>query len=322
MNYVTSSTNFVGQPTTNLQITDNGYEPPISKDWRNNMGLLHLEGLSKSPDFNPSNCIITSQTGFTGINTYNVRRLAVTRFSFTDVIPTIVDKNNLVDFTVDAVDYQAVLPIGFYQVPGFGANTFLDALVTALTNASGQVFSITPVVVNKFQSVYGGGLYYNLTCAGHVFSFPKTRNNLRLVPVFGPNFESLETETKVVGPLLLLQTRFFDVRSNTLTQDEKISSKSNLYGSTSSIFRVNLKTIYDSDRTEFGAPGDGPFKGNSVVVDAVVPRFINCNPNRQLTSVDIRLVDEFGEILTTLPPISNGNGYPLKYTIEIIMEPN
>ena len=306
-----------------LTTRDNAYEPSLnSKEWLNNRGVYYLEAKSKSPNFNPCDCVPTAQTGSSATVTYGIRRLGVTKFTYDNLIPTIVEKNRYVDFTVNGTPFVAILDIGFYNVPSYGVNSFLDELIAAMTAASGVVFTVVPIAPRAYQSEYGGGMFYNIqVAAGNTYAFTKTRRMERLEPVFGPNFDTVESQNKIVGPLLLLQTRFFDVRSGSLTEDQKIPAYSNLYGSSDTIFRVYTETIYnEQDRLQFGPPPQGKWSGSRIVVNAPNPRWINRDPTKTISNIDIRLVDEFGEILETMPPISDQNGYPFSYSIEILLE--
>jgi len=308
-----------------LKSTDNSYEPRyVESNWTTNRGYIHLEAISKSPEFNPSACIITGQPGNSKFSAHGVRKLAVSKFSCSDMIPLINSKNRTVTFTVNGVQYQCDLDVGFYSVPGYSPKSLLYELLAQMSLASGFVFTVIPNVLKSFDSVYGGGLFYEIAIQGGVdtFRFVKTPTMEKLVPVFGPPFSSFEQNSFVVGPLLLLPTRHIDVRSNALTADQKIQSFSNSYGASSTIFRVNLRNIYDDQAMLTLNPQIGIYSGSYLTYEEENLRWINMDPNKAISSIDITLIDEFGEILETLPPQSDQSGYPFSYSMELLIEPN
>ena len=118
-----------------------------------------------------------------------------------------------------------------------------------------------------------------------------------------------ETE-KVYGPVMLIYTRYFDIRSRVLTQDQHMPSYSTDDGA-----NINIMRIYTENRAELG----GNY-GRVLQFEIHNNKWVNVRPDRHLTNIDIQIFDEWNELLVL--PTSNGDnqGQNFFWMLDMILE--
>lgn len=232
--------------------------------------------------------------------TSNIVRLAVRNLIMSWITPNVNERNNVVTFfsSVSGTTHTVTVPEGFYGNP----TILMDALVTALntaTGASGLTFShaipTTNPIISTLSSA-GGNYYFDLNCLA--VTKGKQLWNLPL--------DQVATNNKVVGSINGLYTRYVDIHSKTLTQYSKNPNSSNARGQINLLYRVYLE--YDL----FGAP---QYIRNNIQNGIG----INFNPSTNISNIDLKLNDEFGDLLY-IPQYASGTDSGFFLDIAFITE--
>lgn len=219
----------------------------------------------------------------------NLSRISLNSFNINYITPNINRRNNVISFysSVGVGVFTVTLREGFYTTP-LAVITEIVTQLNTVSGASGLVFNSTPVYNNpglyNLNSV-GGDYFFKLDCIAITRGY-----QLYALPT-----DIAFTNTKVVGNISLLYTRYIDVCSDTLVQYSKIRTQTN--GKSANL----LMRIFIDDATKPHVIG---FYINSGIPDISY----NFLYQSQINRINFRLLDQFGDLIY-LPTNNGTNGF-------------
>lgn len=281
---------------------DQNLEPQMMRIRASNNGKLYLSSKDDSLSAtDPSDVIL----GYPTVGEHQrsiIFANKIDKFAVTNVVlywgtPNVNPRNNEYTFhsTFSGNDHSVIVTPGFYKTP----NDLMTAIINGLNSVTAQSgltfsFSLDPLSDSIAGTLSAaGGNYYFI-----VDSFLKKSRYL-----WGPPLSQTPTNGKQFGAVQLQYTRFIDFASTKLESYAKMRSANSFNGENNIIFRLNLV-----DQIE---PG---------VVRAATeePRFINWDSTENMSAIDIRLYDEWGEQLYV--PLYNDSETNLDWNMTILTE--
>lgn len=260
-----------------IQLDENLEPPFIRVRETNSQYLLINSNPNKNiPAQNPSDIILTLDRGMPRVN-----RLAFRSIQFINLSPNINPRNNIFNFFRNGVAFTATI------TPNQNFNGLLryQALVAEMNIATGTpgefTATLSPTLVNTITIT---------NTLANTFRFSNNSNGvMKGQYLFGFNISNFGLGTDATSHVLSYitdnYTRYFDITSFELTQYTKIDS-SGVNVPAEALFRVFL---IDNGTTDYG--------NNIIVSPSTLPPFLNYERSRSISTVDIKLLDEFNEVL-------------------------
>lgn len=259
--------------TDDLIGNDENLEPQFVRVRASNHAFVYLDANDSQNQSNSNNDFLF----FTNMTSIKIKRIAVAEVSFFDITPNVNIRNNQLAFfrQSDGARFNIVIPEDYYQ----SGATFLADIVSALNaSGSGIVFTATPVLsIYPLTFTVGGTAAFRWDETSTMITRGEFLINL-LEPRSGPDVYSI---VKFVGPMYMQYTRYVDVLSYSLNEYTKNpTSANNRHSNTSLLIR-----IYFDD---FIAPVRR-------TIPVLTLSWFNFNRTRGIDSIDIKLIDEFGD---------------------------
>ncbi len=284
--YDIKNQNVIMVPISDEMQTDQNLEPQMVRLRAQNHAVMHLDA-SEGNKINLSKKLNKINLSTGNIYTNRVKRIAFNALGFFDALLNVIGAdssnttfvNNIVTFflTNTGLTHTATVVPGRYETPG----ALMTALTFAMTNAvpaTGRIFtsavSTNPTVINVYDiSVnMADTWHFLLTSPGMIFG--RSLWNL--------SRQQLDTNSKKIGAIWLLYTKFIDFRSSSIFQYTKNPNSSNAQGANNILYRLFLR----------------PAVSNLIAQEPTLfVKYINYNRERSLTNVDIELFDEFNNPL-------------------------
>lgn len=264
------------------QQLDQNLEPQHVRIRSNNNALLYLDSadrIDQQPfnDFSLNKATVLSR---------KIKRFALDGAQFMWSIPNVNEKNNVITFfsTTSLLNHSVTVPQGFYDF-----TTIQVAMVTALNTVSGA-----SGLTWSTSAVPAGGMKFNLNVAGGTYHFVDciwiTYGDF-LVPL--PE-ELTNSASKMTGWCMLTYTRWFDIISFSFYQYTKNPNSTTKYGEKNILARIFM----DGDMAYNPSP-------NWKFFQVTVPKWVNFEISQNIANIDIKIYDEFGNLLF-LPTEING----------------
>ena len=292
-------TNVFLEPIHSLAVYSNAEPQMIQQQLKDKIILFYDFNWSNNITQDPRNCILSSKNALDDNNTIlaqNINKIGIQSVGLYTSIPNINPRNNeLVIFSsVTGTFHTVFLEEGFYD----NATDVMDEVINQLnsiTGVTGLTFTYSLAIRGSktyFLNAAGGEFYVTSTCTC------ATRGK------FTYNFQvdNIPSASKTVGSMSLFYTRYVDFLSRRLTRYNKISANNN-----NTDYNFIFRFFLGSDNTEqiyarYNSPEITVFDNDY---------------NDPIFEIDIRLVDEFGEILY-VPDIHNYNN--LIFDIGLVFE--
>jgi hypothetical protein len=228
-------------------------------------------------------------------------RMAITQIQFEWFIPTIVEgKNSDMFLTIDDVQIYITIPTGFYSPTTLAAE--IQTLVRADADYDADwnftVTGTTDAFVFDVDSPYE--ITFEAPYPDDVSSEAIAINRLYLTMGFyEDNFEP--ADRIVTGIPLMLYTRYLDICSSRLTNYQKVKDATTMPNNLTQdvIARVYPVPPGQSKSESFVENTfDVPF---TLCIDYNTPKHIRWSPDQAVNNFDIRVFDEFGELMYWSP---------------------
>lgn len=252
---------------------DENFEPPFVRLRSPNSAFVYLD-TSYTSSVNQSNVII----GFKGgdLFTRRIKRFAVRHVDISWVTPNVNVRNNSITFAVDSLStvYTATIPEQFYTTPA----SIFTALATAMTAVSGDTFTTI--------QLYPGANAYQLSSTGHTFAFlsgPMVTTGQFMFGIYPANIGTLVSSFTLINTSMSY-TRFININSLELTQYSKLPS-SGVDTTSQNIVKVFLVDGLATAPSTISFPVSNPLQWNNFARD------------RNISTVDLQIVDEWGQFL-------------------------
>lgn len=235
-----------------------------------------------------------------------IKRLAVTGLQIANCVPNVNSRNNTVTFfsTTSGITHTVTVPEGMYLTRA----TLTAALATALntaTGASGLTWTITANPLN--------GCQYTLATAGGNYHFVLTSPMILYGRyLFNLPQEQANSNSKTMGAVYGLYTRYIDIISSAVTEYTKNPWSSNTKPPNGLIARVFVGPLAGFGGSAGGIASDGMsfFAGAAAAAT-------NYNRGRAIEVIDMALRDEFG-MEYYIPSYSTGS--PPNSAIDLIIK--
>ena len=279
---------------------------PVSGFFLLDSGDRNLTGATSTitPDTQPWNDfrIVKPQPLLDGFG----KNIGITEILFPWTIPNINTYNNTFYMTFDTGGVQTItIPTGFYtgSTLADAIQTAFDALVgiggdapTITYNEASRTFTITQVGGNTFT-------LYNILGAA---SFDNWVKNASLLKTMGFTISQIgvSVNTSVSSSTTFLRyTDYVDIVSSRLHYDNEIkdgdSSQKTIRDVLCRIYCSTEVSLYSVDEV-----GTAPFM---IHRQFMTPKYIRLNPQQFFNSIDIQVLDQYGN-LVYIPPYSNTGG--------------
>lgn len=290
-----------------IQSNDTNLEPPMVRVRASNSSFLSIDS-SADAEGNSSSFVIGGGDQ-PPLTMRKIKRTALTTYVGVGNSPNINYLNNTLVFrtSIDGfvTDYTATIPEGYYNtvaqamtaliiaLNGAGSGLLFSSAVysaaagpasdpqRARINADGGSFTFGP---NSTMAVYGR----------YLFGIPFIPYITGITLPSPAQYAAQSSVSLPIGQILLLSTRWIDVVSRALNEYTKNPSTSDDLGSNSLIarFYITLPTLNTSTTTINGLP-------NTTINPSLA--WTNYERSRQLGTIDITLLDEFGRVLYQAP---------------------
>ena len=255
----------------------------LTTNLRNNVGFLNLD---INPDLtqNINSGFVTSNIGVRSkIDLRGISRLSLTFIFYPYTIPNVNNKNNIIVFRYNGAPFSIQLDNGFYTTE----TELMTEIIDKMNAAAGSAIA--------FSFLHGFG---TLDAQGGNTMQILEANKMKWL--WDPEIENGDTQTKKFGPVILLYTRYFDIKSKILTEDTVSLNVTSDDGASSIISRIHL-----DNRNIFGT---------TVGFEILNSNWIRIRPDRALTQIDIDINDEYNELLE-LPPVNGPNNTETLYFV-------
>ncbi len=255
----------------------------LTTNLRNNVGFLNLD---INPDLtqNINSGFVTSNIGVRSkIDLRGISRLSLTFIFYPYTIPNVNNKNNIIVFRYNGAPFSIQLDNGFYTTE----TELMTEIIDKMNVAAGSAIA--------FSFLHGFG---TLDAQGGNTMQILEANKMKWL--WDPEIENGDTQTKKFGPVILLYTRYFDIKSKILTEDTVSLNVTSDDGASSIISRIHL-----DNRNIFGT---------TVGFEILNSNWIRIRPDRALTQIDIDINDEYNELLE-LPPVNGPNNTETLYFV-------
>lgn len=300
------------------QINDLSLEPQMIKVRASNSSHLFISSNDQQTHINyvdraPVDIIVGQQGN--NMMMRKIVRMAVTYVDFVHKTPQVNSRNNQIRIFVEAVGFwvNIVLPQHYFYNPtdlrAWIANeidTNADFVAAALT----VIWQTSPTIPNGWQMrlVIGGvdqHFYIDYRSSALVRGV-QLYNIMRIIidlPDTAMDASTPSAATLIVlkanssiewawGPFRMLYSSYVDFHSHTLLKHTKNPSASSLRGANSLLFRINLRGWQGRDDLPFV---ENPNVDDNYSYSIANPAYFNLLASESLSSIDIRMSDEFGE---------------------------
>ncbi len=283
-------------------ILDNNLEPSYVRVRTRNASFSYIDTFDRNSRISNTSYIIASSGELLSKRT---KRFALSYYAPSISTPNINPRNNTVTFSAAAapgVLYTVTIPIGYYTRDQ--AITALLAALNTVSGASGVVFTAPNQFVNS--SIYivltgtnafriSGGTF---TQTGHAFwGFPPGDSRFSAVAPF--------VTTLTLGPITALYSRYYDITSQYVLQHTKAANTGNRVPG-NILIRVYTQIVPDPQVT-----GTVQFESTSENSSW------NFDAGASLATIDLNIVDEFGQPYYLPNDETNGSYLQLAFTNEI-----
>lgn len=277
---------------------DDSLEPQMVTIRGNNNGNIILDSLNRSPGQPPNIFNIGQGTQFFG---YRYKRLAFSKLAMFYNTPNVNQTNNVVQFNVGGTIYTAVIPELHYNFTALAT-----ALQTAL-NAAGSpaTFTVTANTNTRNYTISSTLAYF------FILTSPMVSRGLSLIAL--PQSQT-PTTTKVTGQVMLMYSKSIYIISDSISQYTKNPSYKSGPGKLSFIASYDFT---DNDYVINVGVTPGIYVSSDI---AFPPRWINYDSSQSLTEVDIKLIDDYGNLFY-IPELQNdGSPNPSQIILKFISE--
>ena len=302
-------------PLNDSYYADFTLEPPMVRIRAQNQAYLYLSSDDALPDGSNYASMVVSRKG-DGQLTRKNKRMGLAYVNFIHHTPTLNPSNNVlyVFCGFDNVIRTVTVPVGFYYTPYQLQKALVTAWLAQIPTLSG-VLSAVPPVTGDNQGIW------SFTCTQPVafvinsplllfgastfgFQAPDTPMYYGIPPTVSEiaKFRAVMYTTIYSGPMYCVPTRYVDFMSSTLTKWTKNMSESTSTSSSALIYRLYLPyfegyvspPVYTSD----GNYQPMVNKGQSNIAN---PAFFTVNPDESISTIDIKIYDEYGRLLPAVP---------------------
>lgn len=278
--------------------TDESLEPQFITQRSNNNGNIILDSKNRSILQAPNSFNIGYGTAFFGSR---YKRIAFSKLAMFYNTPNVNATNNIGQFSASGIIYTFTIPELHYTF-----TTLATALQTAL-NAAGSplTFTVTTNASTNNYTISATGTYFFIT------SSPLVARGISLLAL---STSQTPTTSKNTGQVMLMYSKSIYVVSDSINQYTKNPSFSSGSG------QIAFLASYDLTDSDY-IPGTGVAPGKYISSDiASPPRWINYESKQNLTDIDIRIVDDYGNLFY-IPDLQNdGSPNPSQIIIKIITE--
>lgn len=236
----------------------------------------------------------------------NVSKLAVQSVYLpTGSLQNVTSRNNQIIFesSLDpGNEYTAFVPVGRYESITDLMDAVIFAMNVAYTGPGVPGFAYVAGVNNNkyFRNLRTTSGTYRINPQSSMVKFGK--------PLIGLPDGNLDSATKLIGPITLLQTRYVELFSDTLTKYNRIPSISNSNPNSNIIARV---WIDEPESQRFNVQWN---HFNEHV-------WIYFNPSEAVYQIDFQLRDEFGNFLyVTENPENKDPKTSFDWSIQLVIE--
>lgn len=220
--------------------------------------------------------------------------ISVIEYEINYISPNVNPRNNIIRFKSSnhpSTIFNVIVSEGFY----YTSTDLIAAIVSALNTATGVTgLTFSSAVIANFPDMYdlisSGGNYYILDDCLAI-----TRGKF----LWNLPSDAIYTNTKRVGIMGLLYTRYIDICSSTLTR--YLINDSNGNPPNINVLFRSFKQTPQSDFT--GSPSYNP--------PTVLYRF-----DQNITNIDFQIKDEFGDFLY-LPVENNNSSFFFLITLKV-----
>jgi hypothetical protein len=281
-------TGVILSPVSDIIQNDSNLEPPFVRTRHGNLGLVYLD--SASAQGNANDFIIGGKSGSDYLFSQNITRYAVSNIRMSGTTPNVNPYNNGVRVLLSTIsnNYTLIFNMteGYYNTPAeFIAKFTTEINAERLSSGAGGAFTFTVDPVNSDVYTIDAGV-------GYTFRF-FTDCSMIIRGRFLANLPTsqIETQTKQIGAIQLTYTRWIDITSFTLNEHNKNFSTASGKGKPNLLLR-----LYE---TPNGLTSGGDFSTISKdrFIDRNNLRWVNYERNKQLTTIDLQLYDEFNNLL-------------------------
>lgn len=223
-------------------------------------------------------------------------RLAVSQVQLNWNLYTIIEGVNdtlVITDVSNAETFEVGLVAGFYNFYSLAAQIQTQVIAQATTPMPAFTCTFNPVTQSFTFATNEAGRTIRLVSTG------QPSNVLKLNVMLGISRvnETLPLATQITGVARLNYTTYIDIISSKLTQYMRVKdSETSFQPDTSVLCRVyltppNQRIVTDPSGNNIGS---GPF---TLVWDPNTPKHIKWEPNQYIYDFDIKVVDEFGDVL-------------------------
>lgn len=256
---------------------DGGLSPQFICKRSNNNGNIILDSRNRELGQPPNNFTIGSASGIGNVTFgYKYKRLAFSKISILYNTPNVNQTNNVLQFNVGGTIYTATIPEKQYTFAQLGT-----ALQTAL-NSAGSPATFTVVQnTNNTYTINSTVAYFFITTS------PMIKYGISLIALSQSQVPSISSTT---GSVMLLYSKSIYITSSALSQ--YTLNPSYFSGKGQMMFLAS----YDLTDNDY-VTGVGVAPNVSISSDtAYPPRWINYESSQTLSSIDIQILDDYGNL--------------------------
>lgn len=279
-------------PVGDFETGNNGFEPQMVKLRAQNRCYFILDSSPRASGVKQNTEPPVRKVFDTRVSITKCKRIGTSSITMRYITPNVNIRNNEVKFTIGAIQYTCTVPEGFYIT----AIDLMDELAIQMTAVSPNVFTWVPLPRHEDVG------HMNINAA--TFRFDSSKGVDFGIPLWNLPREDIFEASKLIGSIGLRYTRHVDFLSRTLTQYTKLGNTTNNLGSNGIIFRFPLRDT---------------IKPDTISVSGKLVTFFNWNKSHTINTVDITLIDEFGQIFY-VPQYSKSTSSGFWYRLNIIIE--
>ena len=271
--------------------------PVLVEDLTTPRGWLTISSDDKS-EYEPiNNFKINKKDSYFSMN--GVQRIAVSTVSFKWTIPNITPRNNIIQWTESGGPVLSVsIPEGFYNISDFASK--LSLLMNAVSAGT--------IIISQQTEIRGYALDFTSTLPTVFIKAPTNKRDIPKMLNWKYDISSLNFFGAVP---MLYYTRYISICSNSLNTYQKIRDEDSNGRVTDLLCRVYNET----KDTELNITDPLNYLPNTVYFWNESFKWMAYVKSRQLSNIDIKLYDEFGDFLYT----SELLGEP-RFTLQFITE--
>ena len=261
----------------------------LTTSLQNNIGFLSLD-INPDASQKINSGFVTNNLGVRSkIDLRGISRMSLTFIWYPSTIPNVDVKNNLIVFRYNTNLFTAVLDTGIYTDPV----ELMEEIIRVMNLAA--TAGITYTILHGLGALNAGG--------GNVMEILEAD---RMKWLWDPQIGGGETQIKSFGPIVLLYSRYFDIKSKILTEDTKSLNVTSDDGASSIISRIHFDNTL----------GVGQTTGFEIVNS----NWVRIRPDRAINQIDIEILDEYNELLRILQPNGQDNTETLFFILQFNYE--